>query len=149
TGEGAPAQPGLGAEEQDGVAIAARRARVLEDVLRPVDPPDRSLDERDVGPSRLEVEELLRVDRGELLGVPGAAEEGVRHRRALTAVVPATERRDQHRTRQLRTPFEIQLAHRSILGRQSRATKTAVAAQTAAASVTCASTSHQGSFVRY
>src|SRR5207247_287856 len=150
--EGAPAQPRLRPEEQDRVALASRRPRMLEGVLRPVDAPHRPLDERDVRPRRLEVEELLRVDRGELLRVPGTAEEAVRHRRALPAVVPAAKRGDHDGTRQLWTAFELEVVHQAILdarGRQSRATNIVVAAQSAAASVTCARTSHHGSFVRY
>jgi hypothetical protein len=47
---------------------------VVEGVLRPVDVTVLSLDERDVRPRRLEVEEVLRIDLRELLRLPSLRE---------------------------------------------------------------------------
>ena len=68
--EGAPAQVGLDPEQEDRVAIGSLELRVVEGVLGPVDPPRQPVDERDVRPGRLEVEEALGIDLGEALGAP-------------------------------------------------------------------------------
>jgi hypothetical protein len=95
--EGAPAQVGLDPEQQDGIALEPGDRRVVEGVLRPVDPARAAVDEGDVRPGRLEVEEALRLDLGEALGLPCLGEVTAGERRALAAVVPAAEGGDQER----------------------------------------------------
>jgi hypothetical protein len=62
-----------------------------------------ALDERNVRPRRLEVEEVLRLDLGEALGLPGLRKVAGGERRSLAAVVPAPERGDQDRRAQAGT----------------------------------------------
>jgi hypothetical protein len=69
---------------------------VEEHILGPVDPA-LALVERDQRPGRLEVVELLRVEVGEPLSRPFLCEVRGRKRRALSAVVPAPERRHENR----------------------------------------------------
>jgi len=47
---------------------------MVEGVLRPIDPPSPALDERDVRPRCLEVEEALGIDLGKPLGLPRLGE---------------------------------------------------------------------------
>jgi hypothetical protein len=56
-----------------------------------------ALVERDQRPGRLEVDEELRVDVGELARAPEPSEVPGSERRRLAAVVPAAEGRDQNR----------------------------------------------------
>ena len=51
-------------------------------------------------PGRLEIEEPLRLDLGETLGLPGLREVAAGERRTLAAVVPAAESGDQDRLTQ-------------------------------------------------
>src|SRR5207302_10644055 len=69
--ERAPAQVRLDAEQENDVVFGSLRARVVEARLGPVDLPSHALDERDVRSRRLEVEEVLGLDLGKLLGAPG------------------------------------------------------------------------------
>ena len=62
-----PADVRLDPEQQHGVAIGARDRRVEEGVVGPVDLPRDAVDERDLRPGRLEVEEALRIDVREAL----------------------------------------------------------------------------------
>jgi hypothetical protein len=110
--EGAPAEVRLDAEQQHRVSREARRRGVVEGVLRPFDPTRQPLVERDVRSGRLEVDEALRVDVPEPLGVPDAPEVAAGERRALTAVVPAAEGRHEHRTIELGPMRESELAAR-------------------------------------
>jgi hypothetical protein len=71
---------------------------MVEGVLGPVDAPRPAVDERYVRPRRLEVEEALRIDLGEPLGLPRLREIAAREGGALSAVVPAAERGDQDRS---------------------------------------------------
>jgi hypothetical protein len=48
-------------------------------------------------PRRLEVEEVLRLDLGEFVGVPDLREIAAGERRSLAAVVPAAKCGDQER----------------------------------------------------
>jgi hypothetical protein len=70
---------------------------VVEGVLGPVDPARASFDERNVRPRRLEVEEALRLDLGESLGLPGLGQIAPGEGGALPAVVPAAKGGDQNR----------------------------------------------------
>ena len=90
-----PAVVRLDADEQDRVAVGAGDARAEERVLRPLDLPRPTLLERDHRPRRLEVDEELGVDVGELLRAPEPREVAGRERRGLTAVVPAAKRADE------------------------------------------------------
>ena len=89
--EGPPARVRLDPEEQDGVTLGSGRLRrhrgAEERVLRPVDAPCHSFFERHVRTHGLEVEELLRVDVGEPLRVPGAGQDSRRR-----AMLPARRR---------------------------------------------------------
>src|SRR4029453_8456418 len=58
------------------------------------------LDERDVRARRLEVEEALRLDLGEALGLPGLRAVAAGERRSLPAVVPPAKRGDENRLTQ-------------------------------------------------
>ncbi len=95
--EGLPAQVGLDPEQQDRVAIEIRDRRVVEGVLRPVDVPRLTVDERDVRAGRLEVEEVLRLDVGEPVSLPDLGEVTACERGALATVVPAAKCCDQNR----------------------------------------------------
>jgi len=101
-GEGLPAQVRLDPEQQHRVAIEIRDRRVVEGVLRPVDVPGLTIDERNVRTGRLEVEEVLRLDVGEPVRVPDLGEVAARERGALAAVVPAAKRCDKNRLPQAR-----------------------------------------------
>ena len=109
--EGLPAQARLDAEQQHDVAVGARDPSVVEGVLRPLDLPRHPLVERDVRPVRLEVDEALRIDVREPLGVPDAREVARGERRTLAAVVPAPEGCDQDGSLERGTPHHPQLAH--------------------------------------
>jgi hypothetical protein len=93
-GEGLPAQVRLDPEQQDGVAIEAGDRRVIEGVLRPFDVARLSVDERDVRPGRLEVEEVLRLDVCEPVCLPDLGEVAAGERSALPPVVPAAKSGD-------------------------------------------------------
>jgi hypothetical protein len=67
---------------------------VVEGVLGPLDASRAFLDERDVRPRRLEVEESLWLDLGEALRLPGLGEITAGERRTLATVVPAAEGSD-------------------------------------------------------
>ena len=151
-----PAQARLGSEEQHGIARLAVLRLVTRACWNEFSGQSiwrSTLDERDVRARHLEVEEELGVDLGELLGAPGAGEERGRERGALAAVVPAAEGADQDRAVELRPLLDPKLGigpHQAILlGRHSVATKTTVAAQTTAESVTCRITRPNGRCVRY
>jgi hypothetical protein len=91
-GEGPPAEVGLDPEQEDRVAVEPGDRRVVEGVVRPVDPARLALDQGDVRARRLEVEEALRLDLGEPRGLPRLREVAAGERGALAAVVPAAER---------------------------------------------------------
>ena len=106
-----PAEVRLGAEQDDRVAAGAGDLRVEEPVLRPVELARHPVLERDVRTRRLEVVERLGVDLREPLAGPVLREIARRERRALPAVVPAAERRDENRPAQLRRERDVQLGH--------------------------------------
>ena len=66
-----------------------------EDVLGPLDVARHALVEAHRGPHGLEVDEALRVDVGEALGLPASGEVRRSQRGRLPSVVPALERGDQ------------------------------------------------------
>jgi hypothetical protein len=99
-GEGLPAQVRLDSQQKHGIALETRNACVVEGVLGPLNLPRAALDERDVRPRRLEVEEALRLDVGEPLGRPGLREVAAGKRSPLPAVVPTAECGDQDRLAQ-------------------------------------------------
>ena len=76
-----PANVRLDAEQQHRVAVGARNLRVVEGVVGPVDLAGDAVDERDVRPRRLEVEELLGVDVREPGRLPVAREKAARRAR--------------------------------------------------------------------
>src|SRR5205807_2946268 len=127
---------------------------VVEARLRAVGSPGYPVDERNMRPRRLEVEEVLSLDLGELFGAPGLREVAGRERGALSAVVPAAERTHEHRASQLRTLQDPQLVgHFGAVyvrretkagGRQKSVTSATVPAQTVAARPTWTSTSPHG-----
>src|SRR5207248_9822073 len=90
-GEGAPAEVRLDPEQQHRVLLDALDPGMVEGRLRPVDPPGQALLERDVRAGDLKVEEVLRVDLGELPRLPVLGEIAAGERCALPAVVPAAE----------------------------------------------------------
>ena len=112
-----PAIVGLDADEQDRVAVRAGDAGAEEGVLGPFDLAGSSFLERDVRPRRLEVDEELRVDVGELPRSPQLREVARGEGRRLAAVVPAAERADENRTLERRRAFvDAQLpGHRASL----------------------------------
>ena len=65
---------GFDAEQQHRAASEALGRRVVEIILGPVDAPREPVHERDHRPRRLEIVELLRLDRRELLRAPGLRE---------------------------------------------------------------------------
>ena len=67
--ERAPAELGLGADDQQGVAGVAGEGRGVDLGGRPADPAHPVVAELGLGPRRGEVEELLGVDLGHQLGV--------------------------------------------------------------------------------
>ena len=97
-GERPPAEVRLYPEQEDRVPVGAADRRLVEGVLRPVDPSRQSLLERDVRPRRLEVEELFGIDVGKATRLPALRKEAGGERRALRAVVPAAKRRDEDGT---------------------------------------------------
>ena len=107
--EGSPADVRLDADENDDVALEVGKLRVEEDGLRPVDAPRDAVDERDVRPRRLEIEELLGIDVREPTRAPGLREEARRKRRALRSVVPAPEGGDEDGTAKRRPPFDAEV----------------------------------------
>src|SRR6266536_5649104 len=70
-GEGPPAEIRLDAQQEHGIALETRNRRVVEGVVRPVDPPRVSLDQGDVRAGGLEVEESLLLDLGEARRLQG------------------------------------------------------------------------------
>jgi hypothetical protein len=100
--EGAPAQVGLGAVEEDEVAVGAGDADGDEVVLRPLDLAGLAFAEDDGRPRRLEVEVLLGVDLGDLLGVEAVDDRRQRGGGRRGGVVPAAEGADQDRRAELR-----------------------------------------------
>jgi hypothetical protein len=68
--EGAPAEIRLEPEHEHGVPLRLGDGRVVEGRLRPDDLASDPTLERDVGASRLEVEELLGIDVGEAPRLP-------------------------------------------------------------------------------
>ncbi len=78
---------------------------MVEGVLGPVDPARQPIDERDVRPGRLEVEEALGIDLGEAFCAPRLRQVAARERGALASVVPAAESGHEDRSRQ-RRPLE-------------------------------------------
>src|SRR6185312_2755009 len=92
-----PAHRRLGALEQHEVARGARDAGGVDLDLRPLDRARSALDERDLRPGRLEVEEVLGVDTGEARGGERRAEELERCRSGVARVVPAREGTDESR----------------------------------------------------
>ena len=91
-GERTPADVWLDPEQQDDVALETRRLRAIEGRLRPVDLPSYPVDERNVRPGRLEIEETLRIDVCDLVGAPELGEVARRERGRLGAVVPPAKR---------------------------------------------------------
>jgi len=67
--ERSPAELGLGADDQQGVAGVARQGCGVDLGGRPTDPPDPVVADLGLGPRRREVEELLGVDLGHQFGV--------------------------------------------------------------------------------
>ena len=94
--ERSPAQVGLDADHEHEVARELGQPRMVEGVFGPVDPPRQAALERHMRARRLEVEELLRVDVGEALGLPAAREVLGGERGAVRAVVPTAESGHQH-----------------------------------------------------
>src|SRR5581483_5446624 len=151
TAERAPAEVRLDAEHDDRVTTRTRQRGVQERVLGPLDLARVAVDERDRRPRRLEVVEVLGVDRRELDRGPRTREVGAGERGALAAVVPAAERGDHHGALERWARIDAKLVRHPLIlrGRQRLNTNETTAAHTQAAMVTCASTSHQGSSVRY
>ena len=176
-GERPPAVVRLDPEQDHGVALGAGDAGVEERVLGPLDVACQPFVERHRRTHGLEVHERLGVDVREPLRTPLTREVRGGDRRRLPAVVPATERRDEHglaKRRALGDP-EILWGHGNSVtavspsapaggsGRQPRprARRASTAAARACArprrsaprsplpSVTCTSTSPQGSAFRY
>ena len=108
-GERPPAVVRLDSDQEHRVAVRARDARAVERVLRPLDLPRVPLVERDERPRRLEVDEELGVDLGELLRLPRPGEVAGGERRGLPTVVPAPKRADQNRPLERRTLEDPQL----------------------------------------
>ncbi len=75
---------------------------MVEGIVGPVDVARLSLDERDVRPRRLKVEEPFRLDLCEALSLPDFRKVAAREGGALSAVVPTAERRDQNGRAQVR-----------------------------------------------
>ena len=96
----APAHRRLGALEQHEVARGARDVRGVDLDLRPLDRARAALDELDLRPGRLEVEEVLGVDAGEARGGERGAEELERRRGGVAGVVPAGEGAHESRSAQ-------------------------------------------------
>jgi hypothetical protein len=101
-GERLPAQVRLDPEQQDGVAIEAGDRCVVEGVLGPLDVTRLTVDQGDVRPGGLEIEEVLRLDIRKPLRFPDLGEITARKRRTLSTVVPAAKRGDQNRLAQAR-----------------------------------------------
>jgi len=100
--EGAPAQVGLGAVEQDEVAFGAGNSDGDQVVARPLDLARLALAEDDRRPRRLEVEVVLGVELGDRLGVEGVGDGAERRRGGPGGVVPAAKGADEDRRAQLR-----------------------------------------------
>src|SRR4249920_2821424 len=94
--ERSPAVVRLDADEEDRIAIRVRDARSEERVLGPLDLPRPPLLERHERTCRLEVDEQLGVDVGELPGPPEPREVAGGERRSLASVVPPAKRPDEH-----------------------------------------------------
>jgi hypothetical protein len=99
-GEGLPAEVRLDSEQQDRVAVEPGDGRVVEGVLRPLDVPRLTVDERDVRTGGLEVEEVLRLDVCKPVRFPDLGEVAACERGALAAVVPTAKCCDQNRLAQ-------------------------------------------------
>ncbi len=98
-------------DEQNHIALLvalALDARVVERILGPVEVA-LPVDQRDLRPGHLEVEEELGIDRGEPLGMPVSDEERACERGSLAAVVPPPERTDENRLPELRPSLEGEL----------------------------------------
>ncbi len=111
--ERTPAVVGLDTDEDHRVAVGSGDRRVVEGVLGPLDPARKPFVERHRRTDGLEVHERLRVDVREAGRVPLLDEVAGGHGRGLSAVVPATKRRDQHGAPQRRAfgKAQIRLGH--------------------------------------
>src|SRR5688572_27202202 len=89
--ERAPPVARLRADQQDDVLVPIE-LREPQLVRGPRDPPRPSVDELDLRPDILEVEELFRIDLGQQLRRPDLLQVVYRERRTLTCVVPSAER---------------------------------------------------------
>jgi 3'-5' exoribonuclease len=94
-GESPPAHRWLGPDEQDQISGRPRDPRLIELNRRPDDRTGLTVHQLDLGPGRLEVVELLGIDRGKAPRAERAADEGQRGRGRVSRVVPALERADQ------------------------------------------------------
>src|SRR5437763_13991324 len=79
--ERAPADVRLDPEQEYDVAVKATRPGAVEGCFRPVDPAGDAVDERDMRPGGLEVEEALGIDVRDLLGSPQPGEVSPSERR--------------------------------------------------------------------
>src|SRR6476620_1544732 len=95
-GEGPPAQIRLGAGEQDQIALRAGRRAREQDVARPLDLAGLPLGHADRRAVGLEVEELLRVDLRDQIGVERLRGGGERGRGGAGGVIPAGECADEN-----------------------------------------------------
>ena len=111
-----PAQVRLDAEQDHRIAVEARDRRVEEGVRRPFDLARQPVLERDVRAHGLKVVEVLGVDLRERLGSPLLREVAAAERRSLAAVVPASERGNEHRAAERGPRGDDQLRHRPSLG---------------------------------
>ena len=123
-----PAEVRLDAEQDHDVAVEAGDRRVEERVRRPLELPRQPVLERHLRAHLLEVVEVLRVDRRELLRAPLAREIARAERRSLAAVVPAAEAGEQDGAAKVGPRGDDQLRHSAessarlpATGRQSRA----------------------------
>jgi hypothetical protein len=107
-----PPKRRLRARHQDQVAGSARDADLEQLDGRPHDLARLAVDELDPRPGRLEVVELLGVDRGESLGVQRRADELDRAGGGVSRIVPALEPADQCRGPQsIGTVLPLQWLH--------------------------------------
>ncbi len=94
---------------------------MVEDGVRPVDPPRDAFLEGDMRPRRLKVVELLGIDVGEAARLPRLSEEARRERGALSAVVPAPESTHEHCAAKGRAPLDAEMAADTGESRAARA----------------------------
>jgi hypothetical protein len=112
--EGAPPEVRLGSRQEDGPSVTGylqARFRRREHVLGPFDLARHPVNQLDLGPCSLEIEELLAVKAAETLRLPRACQGPDGYARGVCSVVPAREAGDENGPLQLGLMFDVDVSN--------------------------------------